>query len=59
MDDNVIRPPEFSRKETWEFPERRLTIEVNHDEPPLTVAQAIYFLGNVQHQIHRMMEPGE
>ena len=54
---NVIHPREFSRKEVWEFPEGRLTIEVNPDEPPLNVRTAIYFLGNVQHQIHRMMEP--
>jgi hypothetical protein len=50
-------PDKYSRKEVWTFPEGTLTIEVNADEPPLNVRTAIYFLGNVQHQIHRMMEP--
>ena len=57
INDNVIRPREFSRKEVWTFPNGTLTIEVNENEPPLNVRTAIYFLGNVQHQIHRMMEP--
>jgi hypothetical protein len=55
--DNVIRPRQFSRKEVWEFPNGKVTIEVNENKPPLNVSTAIYFLGNVQHQIHRRMEP--
>jgi hypothetical protein len=50
-------PDQYSRKEVFEFPEGKLTIEVNENEPPLNVRTAIYFLTNVQYQIHRMMDP--
>ncbi len=50
-------PNIYSRKEVWTFPEGTLTIEVNEGEPPLNIRTAIYVLTNVQHQIHRMMEP--
>lgn len=50
-------PNKFSRKEVWRFPEGTVTIEVNESEPALNVKTALYFLGNVQRQIHRMMEP--
>jgi hypothetical protein len=57
MADVVDFPNKFSRKEVWQFPEGKLTIEVNESEPALNVRTAVYFLTNVQHQIHRMMEP--
>lgn len=58
MSDNIINfPDKLSRKEVWTFPEGTVTIEVNESEPALNVRTAIYFLTNVQHQIHRMMEP--
>lgn len=50
-------PDKFYRKETYNFPEGSVTIEVNDDEPALTVKTAVYFLSSVLHQIHRMMEP--
>jgi hypothetical protein len=50
-------PDKFSRKEVYTFPEGSVTIEVNDSEPALNVKTAIYFLSNVVHQIHRMMEP--
>lgn len=50
-------PDKFSRKETYHFPEGSVTIEVNESEPALNVKTAVYFLSNVLHQIHRMMEP--
>jgi hypothetical protein len=50
-------PNKLSRKEVFSFPEGSVTIEVNENEPGLNVKTAIYFLSNVMHQIHRMMEP--
>jgi hypothetical protein len=50
-------PNKFSRKEVWRFPEGTVTIEVNESEPAVNVKTALSFLGNVQHQIRRMMEP--
>jgi hypothetical protein len=56
---NVISLPfKNARRETFTFAcGGTVTIEVPADGPPLTVAMAIYFLSNAQHQIHRMMEP--
>lgn len=57
MTDNILKFPDRSRKEVYEFGDGKVTIEVLDNEPPLTVSQAIYMLSNVMHQIHRMMEP--
>lgn len=58
MTNNIIKfPQELSRKVVWPFAcGSTVTIEVPENEPPLNVAKAVYMLGNVQHQIHRMME---
>ena len=55
---NVVHLPFKSpRRETFTFAcGGTVIIEVPEDGPPLTVATALYFLSNAQHQIHRAME---
>lgn len=59
--DNVIYLfAEDGRKESWKFPDGTvITIEVPKEEPPITIAKAIYCFSDLIHRVHRAMYNGE
>jgi hypothetical protein len=57
MSDNIITLPiDDGRKQVWTFPDgTSVTMEVPKEEPPITVAHAIYVFSALVHNIHTAM----